>query len=51
MPLTKAGRKVKRAMLKHYGKKRGARIFYASENKGIPGSSKWAKKKRRKRGR
>jgi len=47
MPLTKAGRKVKRAMMKQYGKKRGARIFFASENKGIPGSRKWARKRKR----
>lgn len=49
MPLTKVGRKVKRAMMKHYGKKTGARVFYASENKHIAGSSKWAKKRRKKR--
>lgn len=34
MPLTKKGRKVKRAMTKQYGKKKGERVFYASENKG-----------------
>lgn len=34
MPLTKKGTKVKRAMVKHYGKKRGTRVFYASQNKG-----------------
>lgn len=34
MPLTKKGRKIKRAMQKSYGKKRGARVFYASQNKG-----------------
>jgi hypothetical protein len=36
-------------MMKKYGKARGARIFFASENKGIPGSRKWAKRKRSKR--
>jgi hypothetical protein len=34
MPLTKKGRKIKTAMEKHYGKKRGDRVFYASENSG-----------------
>ena len=34
MPLTKKGKKVLRAMRKTYGKKRGTRVFYASERKG-----------------
>ena len=34
MPETKKGRKIKRAMRKSYGKERGARVFYASANKG-----------------
>lgn len=34
MPLTKKGRKIKRAMTKTYGKKRGTRVFYASQKKG-----------------
>lgn len=34
MPLTKKGKKIKRAMKKHYGKKRGEQVFYASQNKG-----------------
>jgi hypothetical protein len=34
MPLTKKGRKIKRAMTKTYGKKRGAQVFFASANKG-----------------
>lgn len=34
MPLTAKGRKIKAAMIKQYGKKRGERIFYASERKG-----------------
>lgn len=34
MPLTKKGRKIKAAMVKEYGKKRGERVFYASENAG-----------------
>lgn len=34
MPLTKKGRKIKKAMEKTYGKKKGEQVFYASENKG-----------------
>lgn len=34
MPLTKKGKKIKAAMLKEYGKKRGEAVFYASRNKG-----------------
>ena len=34
MPLTKKGSKIKAAMQKQYGSKRGARVFYSSENKG-----------------
>ena len=34
MPLTKKGQKIKRAMRTQYGKKKGERVFYASENKG-----------------
>lgn len=34
MPLTKKGEKIKAAMLKKYGKKKGEQVFYASENKG-----------------
>lgn len=33
MPLTAKGRKVKAAMMKQYGKKKGEQVFYASENK------------------
>lgn len=33
-PLTKKGTKVKRAMQKQYGAKRGTQVFYASERKG-----------------
>jgi hypothetical protein len=33
MPLTRGGRKMKRAMIKEYGKKKGIRVFYATENK------------------
>ena len=34
MPLTEKGKKIKKAMVKNYGKKKGERVFYASENKG-----------------
>ena len=34
MPLTKKGKKIKRAMTKTYGKERGERVFYASERAG-----------------
>ncbi len=45
MPLTKKGEKSKGAMKKDYGKKKGEKVFYASENKGsIKGVSKKKKK-------
>lgn len=34
MPLTKKGKKIKRAMEQEYGKEQGDRGFYASENSG-----------------
>lgn len=34
MPLTKKGKKIKKSMEKTYGKERGERVFYASQNKG-----------------
>lgn len=34
MPLTPKGQKIKAAMKKEYGAKKGERVFYASENKG-----------------
>lgn len=34
MPLTKKGQKIKRAMKKNYGPKKGTQVFYASANKG-----------------
>ena len=45
MPLTKTGEKVMRSMMEQYGPEKGKRVFYASENKGVAGSKKWAKKK------
>lgn len=45
MPLTKKGRKIKRAMTKTYGKKKGESVFYASQKKGtITGTHKKRKK-------
>jgi len=41
MPITTSGAKVKRSMSKQYGEKKGEQVFYASINKGTPGSSKW----------
>ena len=34
MPLTKKGKKIKSAMAKEYGEKKGEQVFYASKNKG-----------------
>ena len=34
MPLTKKGTKIKSAMKKQYGEKKGEQVFYASANKG-----------------
>lgn len=34
MPLTKKGKKIKASMEKEYGKEKGKKVFYASENKG-----------------
>ena len=34
MPLTKKGKKIKSAMEKEYGAKKGKQVFYASQNKG-----------------
>lgn len=34
MPLTKKGRKIKRSMKSRYGKEKGERVFYASQNSG-----------------
>ena len=47
MPLNEKGKKIMKSMRKHYGKKRGEQVFYASKNKGtIKGVEK--KKKRSK---
>ena len=34
MPLNKKGKHIMSAMLKEYGKEKGKRVFYASENSG-----------------
>jgi hypothetical protein len=34
MPQTRKGRKIKKAMEKTYGKKKGTKVFHASANKG-----------------
>lgn len=34
MPLTAKGEKIWSAMLEQYGKEKGQKVFYASENKG-----------------
>lgn len=44
MPLTKDGSKVMASMQSEYGAKKGKSVFYASVNKGKPGSSKWHRK-------
>jgi len=45
MPLTKTGEKVHEAMEKTYGSEEKAdRVFYASINKGKPGSKRWHRK-------
>lgn len=41
MPMSKAGRKIKKNLKEQYGKKKGEQVFYAMENKGkIPGMAK-----------
>jgi hypothetical protein len=47
MPLTKKGKKIKSAMQEQYGKDKGERVFYASQNAGtISGTHKAPKKKK-----
>jgi hypothetical protein len=46
MPLTKKGAKIKAAMAKEYGAKKGEKVFYASINKGtVKGAEKASRKK------
>ena len=45
MPLTTKGKKIKKAMSKSYGKKKGESVFYAMENSGkLKGVAKRKKK-------
>ena len=47
MPLTTEGKKIKAAMKKQYGAKKGTSVFYASANKGtVRGTHKRRAKKR-----
>ena len=41
MPLTASGEKVLSSMKDQYGASKGKQVFYASINKGKPGSKKW----------
>lgn len=46
MPLSKKGKKVKTAMQKTYGKKKGEKVFHASVNKGtVKGAKKTSARK------
>jgi hypothetical protein len=47
MPLTSSGKKVMSAMIGEYGKEKGKGVFFASMNKGKPGSEKWHGKRKR----
>lgn len=48
MPLTEKGKKIKKAMEKEYGKEKGTKVFYASQNKGtIKGTHKQKKGKKK----
>jgi len=47
MPLTKKGKKIRRAMQKKYGKKKAEKVFYASRNSGrIKGVEKRSRRKK-----
>ena len=47
MPLTKKGSKIKAAMEREYGAKKGKKVFYASQNKGtIKGTHRGGSKKK-----
>jgi hypothetical protein len=46
MPLSKKGRKIKRAMVAQYGKRKGASVFYASARAGTIRGVKKRKAKR-----
>lgn len=47
MPETKKGKKIKAAMVKEYGEKKGEEVFYAAANKGtIKGVHKTGRRKK-----
>jgi hypothetical protein len=46
MPITKKGKKIKKAMEKQYGKEKGKQVFYASANKGTIKGVEGKKKKK-----
>lgn len=45
MPLSGSGKEVMGSMKEQYGPKKGESVFYASINKGKPGSEKWEGRK------
>lgn len=47
MPLTKKGAKIKRAMSKEYGEKKGEKVFYASINAGKVKGAEGKKRKKK----
>lgn len=49
MPLTVSGKRVLKNLQKQYGKERGTRVFYALIQKGVKGSEKWHKMRKRKK--
>lgn len=50
MPLTSKGTKIVKAMMKHYGTKKGKQVFYASINEGkITGAEGKSKKRKGKK--
>lgn len=50
MPLTKKGQKIRKAMRKQYGKKKGDQVFYASANAGHLSGVRKGKGKKGKKG-
>ncbi|MEM5875560.1 MAG: hypothetical protein QXX45_03270 [Candidatus Aenigmatarchaeota archaeon] len=48
MPLTPTGRKVLKKFIEQYGEEEGKKYFYAAINKGVKGSEKWHKRRKRK---
>ncbi len=50
MPLTRKGRRIKKAMEEKYGKEKGEQVFYASERSGeITGVTEHGRRRKRKR--